>query len=93
MYLYVIKEWRNGPIKIGVSGNPWARLLDLQVGNPRHLKLAHHWEMSRRAAFDCEREIHKELEEFRLEGEWFDFPDDIAGQLIKDHFLEGAEPA
>lgn len=38
-FLYVISEGAEGPIKIGRSRNPGARLCELQTGNARRLRL------------------------------------------------------
>ena len=65
--VYFIQADKNGPIKIGVSNNPSARLRQLQTGSHASLNLL--------AVIDGdmkkEHEIHKMFEKFRTDGEWF----------------------
>lgn len=40
-FVYVIGEQDDGPVKIGVSKDPIARLRGMQTGNPRRLRIEH----------------------------------------------------
>lgn len=66
-WVYFIRAGDRGPIKIGVATNPYARLEELQTGNPYRLKLI--------AAFSGgyaeESRLHQQFERERLESEWF----------------------
>ena len=66
--LYFIQAADTGMIKVGRSKNPKKRLQSLQTGCGNRLKLI--------AVFEGqgwrEKEIHRDLREFRKEGEWFD---------------------
>jgi hypothetical protein len=57
-----------GPIKIGVSRRPWARLADLNIGSPLELDLL--W--ARPGDHRMEHNIHNDLAEWRVRGEWFE---------------------
>jgi hypothetical protein len=72
-FLYIMTEGPDGPVKIGRSKNPWARIHDLQIGNPRPISVAATWRMTRNDAIEAERMLHEELDMVQLEGEWFNF--------------------
>lgn len=79
-FIYLIHDPYSRALKIGRSDNPLHRLSSLQSAHPRsRLKL-----LSMFAAKPhVEQDLHKELEEFRLNGEWFE----EAGEVIET-FLE-----
>ena len=85
--LYVISERPSGPVKIGISRAPLARINELQTGNPNPLSLMHQWALDRSIAISWERQIHIDLAEWRLEGEWFDLHPKIAARFIKRFYL------
>lgn len=61
-----------GPVKVGIAGSPWARLYELQAGNPRRLFVAAEYSLSSRVeALRVERAVHEILRAARLQGEWF----------------------
>jgi hypothetical protein len=68
--IYVIQSGeRDGPIKIGwTTQNPWARLNELQTGNPYRLRLIAFLEGCHP---DNEKIFHRLLAPLRLTGEWF----------------------
>lgn len=67
--IYFIQAGENGPIKIGKTGNSIAqRLAQLQTCNPEKLRLI--W--IQKAGNITEERIHKELETYRIRGEWFE---------------------
>lgn len=70
MHLYVIQSSVTGAIKVGRSSNPEARLNELQVGSPYHLRII----CVVPESGDREKEIHAILYQYRIRqrnGEWF----------------------
>lgn len=65
--VYFIQSGRGGPIKVGVAADPRARLGQLQVGNPKRLRLLG----SIPGDASIESAIHRELDGDRVGGEWF----------------------
>lgn len=66
-YVYFIRMGDDGPVKIGIAKDPQGRLRDLQVGCPFPLKLL----ATVSGGMEKEQRLHEELQEFRMEGEWF----------------------
>ena len=66
--VYLITDRKNNKCKIGYSGAPEKRLLQLQTGNPFQLSL----EKTIPGTIEEEFRIHKIFEFYRLEGEWFE---------------------
>lgn len=72
--IYVVQMGgEGGPVKIGISKNPSARLLDLSVGSPLPVVLLATMEGDRPE----EAALHRRFMEYRLNGEWFQFCEDI----------------
>lgn len=72
-YLYLISESADGPVKVGISRNPGARLIELQQGNSRKLKIIAEFICEDRAkARFVERQILEMHGAIRLVGEWLD---------------------
>jgi len=65
--VYFIQQGESGPIKIGFSKDPAARLKTLQASSPHPLRLLRtiHGERPR------EQSIHSKFRRHRLSGEWF----------------------
>ena len=72
--LYIIgkkEDWQNAPVKIGYTeSSPESRLSSIQTGNPLKLIIVHIME----GLEQDEKQIHRLLRKFRLNGEWFDTP-------------------
>ncbi|MFB7467285.1 GIY-YIG nuclease family protein [Streptomyces sp. NPDC056224] len=68
-YVYVIGSSGSAHVKIGTSISPEKRLKELQTGNPGRLELL--W--CTPGGRDLESALHKVFDEYRTEGEWFDF--------------------
>lgn len=67
--LYIIQSKGIGTIKIGVAQDCNARLKQLQTANPYELKLVHVF----KGMGHLEKYLHKELVEYRQQGEWFSY--------------------
>jgi T5orf172 domain len=68
--LYVIGDKKNKVMKVGVSSNPQKRMASIQTNYPWVLDL---WMVvDSKCAYKLEAHLHKELELYRLNGEWFD---------------------
>ena len=73
-YIYCIQGESGGPIKIGISKQPYKRLTQLQGSNPNNLKII---KVSQIACRDVEKSIQKKLNKFKMNkerkgGEWFE---------------------
>jgi len=69
--VYVI-ESRSGQCKVGVSEWPAKRLEQLQRNHDTDLTLAHVFKCDGHgAAYQLEKEIHKQLADYALGHEWF----------------------
>lgn len=66
--VYFIQPVGGGPVKIGVSNCPVARLTALQTGCPVPLEIVKTIPAIRNKT---ERDIHKAFAEYRVRGEWF----------------------
>ena len=77
-YLYVMENTYRESVKIGVAGNPEARLMQVQTGNTSLIVLRHTIEFDKRkTAEGVERLLHMYFRHERIRGEWFDIaPDD-----------------
>jgi len=85
-YVYVIGV-DQGPVKVGISNNPLARLSVLRTGSPFDLKLIYFREArSREHAHQHERNFHEDYADKRLSGEWFDMPGDFAAEGVDISF-------
>lgn len=85
--LYIISEGPDGPIKIGRSRSAGARLLTLQTGNSRPLRIAAAYTMPIDQVTEAESYLHEELERHALVGEWFDLSEDFMREYMPDFIL------
>lgn len=69
LFIYAIRERETGNIKLGISRDPSARLMQLQTGNSSKLELVAVRPAANR--FADERAIHADADVYRLRGEWF----------------------
>lgn len=69
-YIYVMTDEPRGVCKIGISKNPLNRLKDIQTGYP--FKLSLYFTKAVPDAEGMEFNLHTLLDDYRLEGEWFD---------------------
>jgi hypothetical protein len=68
-FIYIISNER-GPIKIGISNNPQARLIGLRTGSADALTLTHIFKPSG-SAKKLEKQVHMMLAKAHISGEWF----------------------
>lgn len=68
-YIYVIADEENGVCKIGISNNPSKRLSVIQTHYPFELKIL--FSILVENPQKVEKYLHKALDDFRLNGEWF----------------------
>src|SRR5438445_5974418 len=68
----------NGPVKIGHSHNPNARLAALQSGNYEKLKII----ASIDGGHSLEKALHEHFNSKQLSGEWFTLTDEEIGKII-----------
>lgn len=82
-YIYVIAPACGFPCKVGVASNIKKRVKALQTASPEELHVHSVFAAANRAtAFKVERFAHKQLEESRMIGEWFNvFADDAVAVL------------
>jgi len=72
--VYLVLDPVSNRVKIGTSGNPYARLLDIQAACPNDLEVllviphGGRW---------LERELHERFRDFRVRGEWFYYSGEI----------------
>lgn len=81
----------NGPVKIGIAGNPALRLADLQVANYMQLRLRRVFAFESRAdAQVVEQALHKHYYLLRVRGEWFkaDFTDEEVAGIIDEILVD-----
>lgn len=84
--VYFVQEGDDGPIKIGVANDPFARLRECQVGNPRELNLLGVYV----GGYPEERMLHRRFAAGRIRGEWFR-PDTPGLQAVIDGSDRGEE--
>ena len=79
-YIYIIGP-ENGPFKVGYSVTPDDRCRQLQTGQPMKLRVHHRRTIETKNARAMEQLIHRQLNHFRIKGEWFNIP---LGDLIQE---------
>lgn len=67
MFLYVVRQGPDGPVKIGYAANPYTRVQSMQAGNPDQLTLLGVCRGGRGA----ERALLAAFRPHRVRGEWF----------------------
>jgi hypothetical protein len=96
-YLYCVREMPYGAIKIGVSGNPWSRVLvDLQAGNSRELRLLLVLRVGRPSMRGTdfpmrriERQWHERFAHLRIRGEWFRPEPELLDEILRVASTDG----
>lgn len=81
--VYVMSDIGGLVCKIGRAHSPAKRLATVQTGNPNTIYLHRvFWVDDQRSAEGVERRSHELARHFRLQGEWFDCPVDVAHNVI-----------
>src|SRR5258708_34618989 len=81
-YIYMVSAGSaHSAIKIGISKNPWARIVELQTGYPDKLSIVATFKTKKTS----ETDIHDMLAKHRRQGEWFDLPASIMGMITSAH--------
>lgn len=62
-------------VKIGVSKNVEKRKKQLQTGCPEIITIE--YQRERADAYKLEKKLHRDLCEYRTQGEWYILPDDV----------------
>ena len=78
--LYTIWDRGSRAFKIGISKNPYARLQELQTGNPHKLEMG---EVIPNATVEMEKAQHRQFRSSRLNGEWFRYFQDGDELLVE----------
>lgn len=73
--VYLITDGKH--VKIGVAKNVVRRLIQLQTGSPKKLRIMH----SFAAGFECEDTLHKLFSHLRIRGEWFKLTNEIRNYI------------
>lgn len=82
--IYFIQVENNGPIKIGTAVDPKKRLNTLQIGNHKKLNLI----TAIPGKSGLESKIHRDLKEFRRDGEWFNPTTEVLDYIQNIQFAE-----
>ena len=82
MYLYVIYDTTSNHCKIGFSATPEKRLKSLQTGNSTDLVLYHTAKVPDDRAKAFEKQMHKEINHYKIRGEWFNIEPKLAKDLL-----------
>jgi DNA-binding MarR family transcriptional regulator len=77
-FIYIIQDCDSTFLKIGRSNDPHNRIKNMQSGSSGVLRLVSTFKVG---SVKAERAIHKELSEYRRNGEWFDAPVELAIQV------------
>ncbi len=82
VFIYAIGR-PQGPVKIGVSSNPQARVGQIQTGCPFKVTLLHSAALPNRGEAEAQESIiHGVYEDRRIIGEWFKMDREIATEAI-----------
>ncbi len=68
-FVYVFEAPSAAVVKVGMSRDPWARLVSVRQGVPFDLLMWGYWATENPA--QVERELHEKLSKFSVSGEWF----------------------
>jgi hypothetical protein len=97
-YVYFIQSSDSGPVKIGLSRDPFKRVGALQTGNPQELFLRHVIP----GDLNVERELHHRFRAARIRREWFGreylpiilaFSAGLADEMVHAYDGAGVAPA
>lgn len=79
-HVYVLKCPVTGRVKIGTTTNLTKRVEAIQALSPTELSLVCVF----RGNMNDERRLHKRLAMYRRHGEWFELPNDLLAEIVRD---------
>lgn len=87
-FVYAIKHKRLSPIKIGVTNSEsvFTRVDQFNTMSPYGVELIYCIKVDN--PYHLETIIHRELKDYRLNGEWFDIDDIFLKEILKRHDSE-----
>lgn len=71
----------DGPVKIGVARDPWARMREIQTGNAEDLSML--GVAATDDAYALEATLHRRFQSARVRGEWFRMVPGLIREIIK----------
>lgn len=71
MFVYAIQERETGRVKIGISKDPFARVKQLQVGNPNTLEVVA-YKQAEQPGYADEQEAQNKADKYHIRSEWFE---------------------
>lgn len=74
-YVYLIKSKDTQQYKIGISVNPYKRILQLETGNPEQLQIISTFKTLNYNS--VEKALHNRFSYLKVNREWFSFDNDI----------------
>jgi predicted small secreted protein len=81
-YIYLIKESENNYYKVGVSSNITQRIKQLQTGFAGTIELIEKYPSE--YSHKIEKSLHRKYNQYNIKGEWFNLPDSVINDFIKD---------
>lgn len=79
-FIYFIQRGYTGPVKIGWALDPDRRLGELQIGSAEDLHIIG----ITPGTMADERQLHKDVAEYRVRGEWFQLPPDVIAEIERN---------
>jgi predicted small secreted protein len=81
-HIYLIKESENNYYKVGVSGNINQRIKQLQTGSAGTIELIEKYPS--KYSHKIEKALHRKYQQYNVKGEWFNLPESMLNDFIKD---------
>jgi hypothetical protein len=83
-YVYFIQQGVSGPVKIGRSYNPTARMAQLQTAHADRLRMLYF----ERGGRDEECRLHAKFSECHISGEWFELTTEMLQYIETWRFVD-----
>lgn len=80
-YVYFIGSGSTQVVKVGISKNPWARIMEIQTSNHEKMKVIATFKTSASSEVD----LHSIFAPHRVNGEWFDLPAEVMEVVAACH--------
>lgn len=91
--VYVVGAGAGEPVKIGIASDVAGRLLQLQTGSSRRLRIYFYRSANYEHAATIERWTHEQFAHARVAGEWFKVNADDVVQFVLQAFADVRLPA